>query len=335
MKLEEREKVEWTNTWISDANTHNRRGLLIGDSTTRQIRKSMENMLMGGYSVDLFASSFSVNDERLLYNINAFFYKNEYEYDFIILHYGGQHNFSKPCCERCENYNEYYTNYEKLVEYLQTKCDNIVIMTTTSRVLEDNLSVIDEKIENEILARNAIVKDVGNRRMCKIFDLNGLMKTKKYSYTDSIHFSRDADGFMCYEIVCFLIREDVIHKKLMEAQIVKNKKKLLDMFADKTELMIYGIGNIGMQIYWLLKLNGIEQCIKCFVVTNKDVTENYDGKPIIGIYDVDSELRLKGVLITASSNYENALYENGINNGFKNIVSYKDIMKMLSFENIG
>lgn len=33
--IEEREEIEWTNTWIDKANTNNSRILFIGDSVTR------------------------------------------------------------------------------------------------------------------------------------------------------------------------------------------------------------------------------------------------------------------------------------------------------------
>lgn len=36
--IEEREEIEWTNTWIDKANTNNSRILFIGDSVTRQLR---------------------------------------------------------------------------------------------------------------------------------------------------------------------------------------------------------------------------------------------------------------------------------------------------------
>ena len=58
-KRKDRESIEWTNAWWADANTNNRRGILIGDSTTRQLRGKVEKLLKNFYAVDLFASSFS------------------------------------------------------------------------------------------------------------------------------------------------------------------------------------------------------------------------------------------------------------------------------------
>lgn len=37
--IENREKIEWFNSWIEDANANRKRILLIGDSVTRELRK--------------------------------------------------------------------------------------------------------------------------------------------------------------------------------------------------------------------------------------------------------------------------------------------------------
>lgn len=57
-KKSAREKLEWVNFWIDQSNEENvkKRILLVGDSTSRVIRRTMSETL-GGMPVDLFATS--------------------------------------------------------------------------------------------------------------------------------------------------------------------------------------------------------------------------------------------------------------------------------------
>jgi hypothetical protein len=331
MKLEERESTEWTNTWISNANTHNRRCLLIGDSTTRQIRGSIEKMLSGAYSVDLFAASFSVNDSRLIYDLKFFFHNDEYDYDFIILHYGGHHNYIYTCWNDEKNYTEYYINYENILKYLMTKSSKIIIMTTNSKTLENNPYEIDMQKEKEILSRNKIVSEIAVKYGCKLFDLHGLMDSQKdiYKHRDPSHFTRDADYFTSYHILEYAFEEGVLSSDIISTQRNANKIKIMDVINNNDLLLIYGVGIIGKQIYWLLKWNGFEQFIKKFVVSDESEYGNYDDKKICNIKDVGIDERKKCMLIVASESSESDMVKNGKVIGFENILSYKSILERI------
>lgn len=76
----QRAKVEWTNTWISEA-THpeQKRILCIGDSVMRQVRRSLERQL--GFPVDYVGSSSMLND-RLFHGILDYFFGNAPEYHY-------------------------------------------------------------------------------------------------------------------------------------------------------------------------------------------------------------------------------------------------------------
>jgi hypothetical protein len=333
MTLEERESTEWTNTWISNANTHNRRCLLIGDSTTRQIRGSIEKMLSWAYSVDLFAASFSVNDSRLLDDLKFFFHNDEYEYDFMILHYGGHHNYIHTCWNNEKKYTEYYTNYEVILKYLMTKCNKIIIMTTNSKTLENNPYEIDEQKEKEIVARNKIVSEIAVKYGCKLFDLHGLMDSQKdvYKHRDPSHFTRDADYFTSYHILKYALEADVLNNDVISTQRNANKIRIMDVINNNDLLLIYGVGVIGKQIYWLLKWNGFEQFIKGFVVSDESACGNYDNKNICHIKNIGVEERKKCMLIVASESSESDMMKNGKELGFENILSCKNVMSV--FEN--
>lgn len=74
MDIANREKIEWFNYWIEDANQEKKRILLIGDSVTRQYRKILNNVVATeGYVCDLIATSHSILDEVLEKELKFFF----------------------------------------------------------------------------------------------------------------------------------------------------------------------------------------------------------------------------------------------------------------------
>lgn len=91
-KTVQRAKIEWTNTWISDADhPEKKRILIIGDSVMRQVRGNLESQL--GLPVDYIGSSSMLND-RLFLGILDYFFDNtpEYRYEAVFV----QHSNNYP-----------------------------------------------------------------------------------------------------------------------------------------------------------------------------------------------------------------------------------------------
>lgn len=330
MQKEKREPIEWTNTWRSEANTDNRRGLLIGDSTTRQLRGSMEILLANLYAVDLFAASFSIHDKCLDAYIDTFFKGDEYKYDFVILHYGGHHGFSRLCSENEEEYTAYQKKYEKLLRRLQEKCEKVVCVTGTSEVLDTDVSTIDQKIEREIIVRNQIVSDVARANGIAIFDLYDLMKRnrERYTYVDRWHLNRDSDYFISYNLLEFILSENVICKKLIYQQHLQARNRLMETVGHNKKYMIYGTGFIGSQLYWILKWYGMGEAISCFVVTKKS-GKTFLKKPVVLISELDINERENCILVISSDKYREEMYQMALALDIHNIIFYRDVVDKL------
>lgn len=71
--IRERENIEWSNTWIANADKEGPRCLLIGDSVTREIRAELDRFLFHKFSIDLFAASYALNEAMLWRGIGDVF----------------------------------------------------------------------------------------------------------------------------------------------------------------------------------------------------------------------------------------------------------------------
>jgi len=328
VEKEKRESIEWTNTWWSEANTDNRRGLLIGDSTTRQLRSSMEALLTNLYAVDLFAASFSIHDRRLDDYIDIFFKGDEYKYDFAVLHYGGHHGFSRLCSESREEYLAYEEKYRKLLKRLKEKCKKVVCVTGTSEVLETDVNTIDQKTEREIIVRNQIVSNVACENGVAMFDLYKLMKSNKglYTYYDRFHFNRDSDYFISCNLLEFVLSKNVISKELVKQQRMYFESVLMDLAGLNKEYMIYGAGAIGVKLYWVMRWYGMEDAIRCFVETHRKVKETISQKPVVLISELNINERENCTLIISSDRYSQEMYQMAFDMKIRNVIFYRDII---------
>ncbi len=88
---QDRERIEWTNCWWSEACKKKERFLLVGDSVTRSMRGSLEKLLYFTCAVDLFATSFSIQDSLFWKHLKLYLETSEYVHSCIIVQYGVQH----------------------------------------------------------------------------------------------------------------------------------------------------------------------------------------------------------------------------------------------------
>ena len=98
-----REKIEWLNYWIEDANENKKRILLIGDSVSRDIRKGMCTRLKDEYAVDLLAMSYSIFEDDIENEIEHYFIKNPYQYEYILYNLGAHQGYSRNCIDSEKN----------------------------------------------------------------------------------------------------------------------------------------------------------------------------------------------------------------------------------------
>lgn len=330
-KRKDRESIEWTNTWWADANTNNRRGILIGDSTTRQLRGKVEKLLKNFYAVDLFASSFSLHDGRLEDYINLLFKNDEYRYDFLVLNYGGHHGFSRLCHENPKEYEAYRERYSGLVRYLLEKCKKIVCVTGTSEATGGDVKIIDEEVEREVVARNQIVADVARVYGLEVFDLHDLMKRnrKVYTHFDRWHFNVDSDYFTSYHLLQFMKERDIIDSKRIHEICECARERIFNAWGRKKKCIIYGTGTVGIELYWILKWYGMEDKISCFTVSQKTYKDNIFDKPIVPISDLTFEKNKNCIMIIASDKYRSEMYQTADQLQIETVMFYRDVIRIL------
>ena len=155
--LENRDTIEWSNTWFSCADCETDRCLFIGDSVTRELRKKIESFLYKWIKVDLFAALFAITSD-LFWNYLRCFFTGGYQYKLIVINYGFHYGFAMRCEANEINTAIFKEMYRELIEMCKQLCDEVIVMTGISFVLEDRMEVINTELEQEIQIRNAIVK---------------------------------------------------------------------------------------------------------------------------------------------------------------------------------
>lgn len=310
---ENRNTIEWSNTWLSCADCETDRCLFIGDSVTREIRKKIESFLYKWLKVDLFAASFAITSD-LFWNYLSCFLTGGYQYKVIVINYGFHHGFAMRCEANEINTASFKEKYQELIEICKQLCDEVIVMTGTSFVLEDRIEVIDTELEQEILARNAIVTQVAADLKCRVFDLHNLMRTrgKEFKYIDFVHFEQKTYSFIAYEMVFGLALIDEKERNVVQ-------KETYELLGDEKEskIIIYGAGLIANHLYFLLKYFCPNIEIAAWAVTdNSGIKNEIYGIPLVNIRDTDNNISL---VIAASEKNKLEMKNTAESLGFRKI----------------
>lgn len=311
--IEERERVEWSNTWIAKANREEPRCLLIGDSVTRQIRSELERFLLNKMPIDLYAASYALTDSIFWTGLKTFL-ESGYSYEVIIIHYGFHHGFSKYCATDKQSYEEYKAYYTKLIELCKKYSNKIILMTGTSYVCRENLEIIDSDLEPEIIKRNQISRELASEYSIPVFDLYNLMKLqgKIYKYVDHVHFEAIAYVFIAYHISQFIFLKEI--PALMDALRLSVAEDELAFIKD-SEVAIYGCGIEGIRLYFQLKFFLPQISLRCWYKT-KCEGQQLQFMYGIPIYEVKNVQNKDITVIISSSKYVDEMEKELINNGF-------------------
>lgn len=304
--IENREDTEWLNIWYSHANKTPDRYLLIGDSVTRALRSKIEGLLLRE-SVDLFAASFSFFDELFWQNLRCFLLCKDYVWNVIIINYGFHHGYFRLCSENFKYYCEFKDMYRKIVDICRSVCKDIVIMTGTSFSNFNN--------EKEIIARNTIVKEVALEKECLLFDMHELMErsNEKFLYVDSVHYEVKADFYMAYHVVNSLLLK-------RRGGVNDIRSCIFRQLNPMKPIVIYGMGNRGMQIHNILKCYAPEINICAWAITNKN--SNVDLLFGIPVYDISQIKDKENTIIISSLKFWKEMYDTADSMGFKNIIQF-------------
>lgn len=187
--MQQRERTEWLNTWISDANTTNRRILLVGDSVTRNIRGKLETLAGKDAAIDLYAASYSLLDDRFETSFDDFLHGNEYKYDAIVINYGYHHGFIVLCNEDAKVADKYETSYRKLIEKCTAISDQVILATGTDYIVRDKTITGDKDYKSELNFRNEMTRKLADVYKLELLDMDEYIKTtgNKLWYEDEVH----------------------------------------------------------------------------------------------------------------------------------------------------
>jgi len=236
MNIDNREKIEWLNYWIEDANLEKKRILLIGDSVTRELRKKMNMFMNREYAVDLIAMSYSVLDKMTLLELRHFFDVTDYKYDYILFNMGGHHGYKMMCIDSVEIEKYYTTKIYHILDFLKSQTTNLIAMSIT---LENPKKQYVENSNIEIVKRNEIIEKVAQSVEIEYLALNKKLDYTKLVYSDWCHFYEDAYEEMARIIIAEIFSLMICPKsnrifsmEEFESIISQNKDKKIYIFGN-------------------------------------------------------------------------------------------------------
>lgn len=186
--IKNREKIEWLNFWFDNGNEQrNDRVLLIGDSISREYRTPLAQLTKK--PIDFFAVSTSISDEKFFEALEFFFSFKEYRQKKAHIQIGvhGINGFGNAV--QNNSITEYEKGFEKLVNTVIKYIPDLTIALTTSVTQSGNLSVIDDTINDEIIKRNTVAKEIAEKHKLPVNDLYTLMLNEPHR--DIVHFSKE------------------------------------------------------------------------------------------------------------------------------------------------
>ena len=176
-----RERTEWCNIWIPDANKENLpRILLLGDSITQGYYGGVVPRLNGKAYCARLTTSACVCDP-------AFFLQLEStisQYHFAVIHFNnGLHGFDY-------SEDEYQEGFQRLVKVLRTRAQEANLICANSTPVKPGGN--RTQLQPRIIRRNVIITEITRKYNIPINDLNKLMQNHPEYYRDDYHFLEGA-----------------------------------------------------------------------------------------------------------------------------------------------
>lgn len=225
-KKSARERLEWVNFWIDQANEEEegKRILLVGDSTSRVIRRTMSEVL-GGIPVDLFATSAALRDVIYWDQLDDFFNHSIYKYNYIFVQVGNHSRINEegsgPFTEY--DYTRFHDDYTILIEYLQNYCKRIILEPCYLMVVPRKYGWFKNKalkaihkylkvkihqqpnIEANAVSqkKNVIMKQVAEELSMPWCDINAYLDSTYFIRRDNIHYEYRASLPICNYLINF------------------------------------------------------------------------------------------------------------------------------------
>lgn len=227
-----RESIEWTNTWISDADqrrNQSKRYLLIGDSTSRMVRSTLERV--AGCPVDMIGTSSALYDELFVKLIDGFFKDNLYHYDIAFVQLG--HHGLRPVgggvygTYLLNDYEDFEYDMRMFLSYLSQHTDRIIVESIFDSVVPSHfrgkklylllrqkipflrrLQLLheqkDERLNSIKHRKNDILMGLCNAMNISFLDINEFMNHLNFIHEDHIHFEKAAKIVIAKKMIDFI-----------------------------------------------------------------------------------------------------------------------------------
>ena len=183
--FEQRENIEWCDIWIDNANdTTLPKILLIGNSITRAYHTEVSNLLQTKASVSRITTAQFLADPMLL----SFLITVLDHYHFDIIHFNnGMHGW-----QHSETlYKNAFTDYLRVIQKHAPRSK--LIWASTTPIKEDPVGDVDKQATNHrVQERNRIASQLIEGKNIAVDDLYSLMKDRRETYTDNVHFNKEA-----------------------------------------------------------------------------------------------------------------------------------------------
>ena len=187
-RLERRANTEWLNFWFDRGyEQRDDRILLMGDSVTREYRSALAQIIKR--PVDFFATTASISSERFYETLDLFFSYEEYRQKKAHIQVG-LHGIDGFCGAIHNNsIEEFEKDYEKMVTTVLKYVPDVTVALLTPVVKANDFSQFDEKVNNEVLKRNEIIKKIGQKYKLSVNDLYALMRNE--IHRDFVHYPKE------------------------------------------------------------------------------------------------------------------------------------------------
>ncbi len=222
-----REGLEWANFWYSQTNDnkHERRVLMIGDSTVRMVRSTFERLAK--CPVDMIGTSSGLHDILFIAQVEAFFVQQSYQYSHVYIQMG-HHSITN---DDGNDYNEQdYLRYKQdliwLVGFVKSKYAEAKIIMLTSflnvmpvrhklqegflgwayrKYIKLKGETYDESWNKVVRKKNEIVREVSKELNIPFCDIEGYMQgLRKFVHKDHIHYEDKAKPTIVREYMKYL-----------------------------------------------------------------------------------------------------------------------------------
>lgn len=130
---------------------------------------------------------------------------SEWEYSKIILQAGGQHGHMRRCCDSKDYSILFKKSYSELIQKIIPYCSDILILSSTPCVEQEELTKWSDYRNEELTKRNEITKEVAEEFQLAYIDIWDPLIAAGYEYNDYIHMKTDGNEFIAEYLKKYLV----------------------------------------------------------------------------------------------------------------------------------